>query len=302
MWLPAVFFLLTCLSTTTVGALLGLGFSQTPLDALPSGFWSLVPVLARHGFPFAFAIMTILTCHEMGHYLTARLYGVDSTLPYFIPFPLSFVGTLGAFILIRSPFPHRRALLDIGLAGPFAGFLATIPFLVIGVAQSRPASISALSEGGEVFGEPLLFAWVAELFGPELGAGETLLVSPFAFAAWFGLFLTALNLMPIGQLDGGHATYAVFGRRAHQISRVAFFLLIPLSYLAPTWLFWALLAWLLGIRRPHPPTLRDGMPVPTSRLWMAAIALAMFAICFTPQPIEYSWTRLFTEFGLIEPS
>ncbi|HEX9722951.1 MAG TPA: site-2 protease family protein [Vicinamibacteria bacterium] len=245
-----------------------------------------------YGAPFSFTIMTILFTHEMGHYLTARYYRVKATLPYFIPFPFSLIGTLGAFIMIRSPFPNRRALIDIGLAGPFAGFIVTIPALFIGIAQSRLGP--PLAEGeGLTLGEPILFRLVSYLLWPDAPDDQVLFISPVGFAAWFGLLATAINLMPIGQLDGGHASYALFRGGAHRISRVAFFLLFPMAYFGPTWLVWAMLAFLLGIRRPHPPTLSDHTPLPRSRKWMGALGYLTFILCFTPQPIEFSWTQVF---------
>ena len=249
-------------------------------------------LIVTYGAPFSFTIMTILLTHEMGHYLTAGYYRVKATLPFFIPFPFSLIGTLGAFIMIRSPFPHRRSLIDIGLAGPFAGFIVTIPALFIGIAQSR---LGPLVEdgGGLTLGEPILFRLVSYLLWPDAASDQVLYISPVGFAAWFGLLATAINLMPIGQLDGGHASYALFGRGAHRISRIAFFLLFPMAYFGPTWLVWAMLAFLLGIRRPHPPTLSDRTPLPRSRKWMGALGYLTFVLCFTPEPIVFSWSEVF---------
>jgi membrane-associated protease RseP (regulator of RpoE activity) len=246
--------------------------------------------LLVYGAPFSLTIMSILLAHEMGHYLTARYYRVKATLPHFIPFPFSLVGTLGAFILIKSPFPHRRSLIDIGLAGPFAGFIVTIPALFIGIAQSR---LGPPSEGGISLGEPLLFQWIGSLYWPDLPTEQVLYISPVGLAAWFGLLATAINLFPIGQLDGGHATYALFRKGAHRISRWAFLLLFPLAYFGPNWLIWAMLAFLLGIRRPHPPTLYDSAPLPRSRRIMGFLGLVVFIISFTPEPIVFSWQELF---------
>ena len=248
-------------------------------------------LLLTYGAPFSVTIMTILLTHEMGHYLTARYYRVKATLPYFIPFPFSLIGTLGAFIMIRSPFPNRRALIDIGLAGPFAGFIVTIPALFIGIAQSRLAAPLPGSEG-LTLGEPILFRLVSYLLWPNAPDDQVLFISPVGFAAWFGLLATAINLMPIGQLDGGHASYALFRRGAHRLSRIAFFLLFPMAYFGPTWLVWAFLAFVLGIRRPHPPTLSDDTPLPRSRKWVGALGYVTFILCFTPQPIEFSWSQI----------
>lgn len=286
---------MTIASTLLVGAYQGLSFASSEAQDL---FPDVMPVaqqlqmILTYGAPFSFTIMAILFTHEMGHYLTARYYRVKATLPYFIPFPFSLIGTLGAFIMIRSPFPHRRALIDIGLAGPFAGFLVTIPALFIGIAQSRLGPSMATGEG-LTLGEPILFRLVSYLLWPDAPDDQVLYISPVGFAAWFGLLATAINLMPIGQLDGGHASYALFRRGAHRISRIAFFLLFPMAYFGPTWLVWAALAFLLGIRRPHPPTLSDPTPLPLSRKWMGALGYLTFILCFTPQPIEFSWIQVF---------
>ena len=247
--------------------------------------------ILTYGAPFSFTIMAILLSHEMGHYLTARHYGVKASLPYFIPFPFSIIGTMGAFILIRSPFPHRRSLIDIGLAGPFAGFIITIPALFVGISQSKLGP--SLGGEGLTLGEPFLFKLVSALIWPNAPADQILYISPVGLAAWFGLLATAINLMPIGQLDGGHATYALFRGKAHRVSRIAFLLLFPMAYFGPTWLVWALMAFLLGIRRPHPPTLSDETPLPKSRKWMSILGYATFVLCFTPEPIVFSWAELF---------
>lgn len=288
-------FLLTSVSTLWVGALQGVAFATSGSAELFPGPLSLSQVAGflSYGIPFSFTIMAILLCHEMGHYLTAQYYRVDTTLPYFIPFPFSLVGTMGAFILIRSPFPHRKSLLDIGLAGPFAGFVVTIPALIIGIAQSK---LGPPSEGGLTLGEPLLFKAVGSLLWADVPADQVLYISPVGFAAWFGLLATAINLIPIGQLDGGHATYALFRRGAHRISRWAFFLLFPMAYFGPTWLVWALLAFALGIRRPHPPTIRDYVPLPRSRKIMGVLGYVTFILCFTPEPIVFSWQEIFDAF------
>ena len=245
------------------------------------------------GAPFCLTIMGILLAHEMGHYLTAIAYRMKATLPHFIPFPFSLVGTLGAFILIKSPFPHRRSLIDVGLAGPFAGFLVTIPALLIGIAQSRPGPPS---EGGFTLGEPILFQIMSSWIWPSIPGDQVLYISPVGLAAWFGLLATAINLIPIGQLDGGHATYALFRAGAHRISRVAFILLFPMAYFGPTWLVWAFLSFLLGVRRPHPPTLYDSHPLPRSRKIMGIAGYIVFILCFTPEPIVFSWQELFGPF------
>jgi membrane-associated protease RseP (regulator of RpoE activity) len=289
--LPAIFFLLTVLSTLFVGGLYGIDFWSPRFNDAEISLESVLR-LALHGAPFSFAILAIVFSHEMGHYLAARHYRIDATLPFFLPFPISIAGTLGAFIIIKSRFPHRKALIDVGLAGPFAGFLVTIPVLIAGIRLSRITPI----EPGPHLGVPLLFQWFATGVGPPIPEGYDLSISPVGLAGWFGLLLTALNLIPIGQLDGGHASYALLRQGAHRLSSWAFFAFLPLTYFGPSWLFWALLLYLLGIRRPHPPTRVDEIPPPRSRYLMGAIALAIFVLCFTPEPIVFDWKDLWSEF------
>ena len=233
------------------------------------------------------ALMSILLAHEMGHYVMCRRYHVDATLPYFIPMPaLSFVGTLGAFIRMRSPIPDRRALMDIGVSGPLAGFLVCLPVLVLGLQEARiaahiagPATLS--------LGEPLLFQWAAHWVKGPIPEGSDLLIGPVGLAAWFGLLITALNLMPIGQLDGGHVAYALLRRHHRIVTRVALAACVVLLYMRPTWLLWTLLLLVLG--RRHPPTLHDARPLGPARVALGLAGVAVFAVCFTPNPFLISW-------------
>ncbi len=239
------------------------------------------------GPKLAVALMGILLAHELGHYLACRRYGVDATLPYFIPLPvLSFVGTLGAFIRIKSPIPHRRALIDIGLAGPLAGFAVCLPVLVLGVLEAQVVPAAPADQGFSL-GEPLAFQWMARWFLGAVPEGMDLSIGPLGLAAWFGLFVTALNLMPVGQLDGGHAVYALLRRWHPHVSRAAVGLCLVLLYFRPTWLLWTVLLLVLG--RRHPPTLDDQPPVGWSRVVLGLFALAVFAVCFTPNPFILTW-------------
>ena len=290
---PAALFVATLATTLWVGGALGIAAESPELFRDPgttrSGLeWTLVWV--RHGIPYSFSLLFILLCHEFGHYLTARAYRVDASLPYFLPMPFTIVGTLGAFIRIRSLFPNRRALLDVGLAGPIAGFVVCLPLLAAGVAASRPG---APIPGGIQFGEPLAFQAFAAAFGPVVPEGEVLYLSPMGLAAWFGLLVTAINLLPMGQLDGGHALYAVLRERAARFSKTVHLLMFPLAVWSPTWLVWGLLCLLLGARRPHPPTLDDAAPLGRRRRVLAGAGLAIFAVCFTPEPVVMDWGMLF---------
>jgi membrane-associated protease RseP (regulator of RpoE activity) len=235
----------------------------------------------------ALGLLSILVAHEMGHYIACRLYRVDATLPFFIPFP-TMVGTLGAFIRIRGPIPHRRALFDIGIAGPLAGFAVCLPVLALGVLEAAWAPITNGGQGPNYLGEPLLFQWAVQLLRGSAPEGMTLSIGPLGLAAWFGLLVTALNMMPVGQLDGGHVAYALWPRYAHLISRVGLVVCLLLLYLRPTWLVWTILLWLLG-RRPHPPTMANALPTGRARLYVGLLGFAIFAVCFTPNPVMISW-------------
>lgn len=259
------------------------------------------------GLALLLGLLSILLAHELGHYFACRYYGVDATLPHFIPSPwiplvgfsfwepLSFVGTFGAFIRIRSPIPNRRALFDIGVAGPLAGFLVCLPVLVLGVLSARVLPHVPVPLGRE-FGEPLLFQWVSLAIHGPLPAGSDLAISQLGVAAWFGLLVTALNLMPIGQLDGGHVTYALLRDKAHVISRVGSWICVALVYFGPSWILWAVLARVLG--RRHPPTLDDETPIGRGRVAVALVSLAVFVVCFVPNPIVFSWRDAFETMGI----
>jgi membrane-associated protease RseP (regulator of RpoE activity) len=242
----------------------------------------------------AAGLLSILMAHEMGHYLMCRRYRVDATLPYFIPFPFlpfTLVGTLGAFIRIRGPIPHRRALFDIGIAGPLAGFAVCLPVLVRGVFEARV--MPALPEGPSSFaitlGEPLLYHYAA-VWLRGLRPDQTLSIGPMGMAAWFGLLVTALNMMPIGQLDGGHVVYSMFRQRAHVVSSIGMWVCVALIYFGPSWILWAMLVRLVG-RRPHPPTWDDSGPLGRARAAVGVLGFVVFALSFTPTPIVVTWAQ-----------
>jgi membrane-associated protease RseP (regulator of RpoE activity) len=248
------------------------------------------PHLIAEGATFSASLLAILFSHEMGHYLACRYYKVNATLPYFIPAPPIFLaGTFGAFIKIRSPIPTRRALFDIGLAGPLAGFVVALPVAVAGILTVGPPVETHATGGLIFFNDPLLFRLLAKLFAVPLDPNSP--INPLYMAAWIGLLVTSLNLMPVGQLDGGHGTFAVFGPRAHHtIGRLAFVTVVVLAILG----FWwhnspsgFLYAVLLGImmRVPHPaPGVME--PLGTKRTAIAIITLIVFVLCFWPFPIS----------------
>jgi len=236
----------------------------------------------------AVALLSILVAHEMGHYVICRRYGVDATLPFFIPFPVQMsFGTLGAFIRMRSHIPDRRALMDIGVSGPLAGFFVCLPVLVLGALEAKfaPADIDPY---GMRFGEPLLFQWALHLVRGPTPEGMDVFIGPLGRAAWFGLFVTALNLMPIGQLDGGHMAYALVRERYRWVSRAGLAACLVLLYFRPTWLLWTLL--LLALGRRHPPTRNDDRPLNPGRVAIGVLGFVVFAVCFTPNPALITWS------------
>lgn len=281
-----ILFLATVYSTTYVGAWHYLSFYQgfgdglnpfTRGELMVRGLWYSVPILA------------ILGCHEMGHYLACRYYGVAASRPYFIPMPLVLTGTLGAFIRIRRPIPGKRELFDIGIAGPIAGFVIAVPLLFMGMYLSRVVELPRNLEG-ELFwlGEPLLFKAAAWLTFGHVADGYTITMHPVAFAAWFGLLATALNLFPIGQLDGGHISYAVLGRKSTAVTLVMVVCLIGLAFWSLSWAVWAgLTVMMLVVFGPHHPrTADESVPLDPARKALAIFAVIMFILCFTPAPIE----------------
>ena len=247
-----------------------------------------------YGLKFTLSVLFILICHEMGHYIACRIYKVDATLPFFIPTPplIGPAGTFGAFIKILSPMPSRRAVFDIGVAGPIAGFVALIPIALVGIATMEMATPEqvANSQGGIVFSDPLLMKFFAYLFGIDLQFG---IGNAFYYAAWLGLLVTALNLIPSGQLDGGHAIYAVFGKTVHKLTgRIAFPVMAVFSVIgmyffnSPSGLLIAIiLAVMMRVGHPEP---LDQTPLDQKRNVIAFATLVIFALCFVPFPIKIS--------------
>ncbi len=285
-WRYVFLFALTVLTTTYAGGLhyesFLIGFSGRAPDL------GVIHLLA-HGWWYSASILAILGCHELGHYYSCRYYGVDASRPYFLPMPLLLTGTLGAFIRIRTPIPGKRSLFDIGIAGPIAGFLVAVPLLLVGMYLSTVVQVPD-DFRGDLFelGEPLLFKAAAGLTFGTIPAGSSVNMHPMAFAAWFGLLATALNLFPIGQLDGGHISYAVLGRRSTTVTIVMVVCLIGLTFVSTSWLVWTVLTvvMLLTFGPRHPRTIDEDIPLDTGRIWLAAFAVLMFILCFTPAPIQ----------------
>ena len=259
-----------------------------------SAIWGLLsysfahPYFLGQGLIFSGSLLAILAAHESGHYLFCRYYGVDATLPFFIPQPpLLIPGTFGAFIKMKSPVPSRRALFDIGHAGPLAGFILIVPIAFAGVLTAHHLNIPPGEVPELTFNDPLLFRLIARMFRINL---DNSVVNSFYLAAWVGSLVTALNLMPVGQLDGGHGTFALFGQRAHWwIGRVAFGLMLITTIFGWLWfrspvmfLYVVLLAVMLRVRHPQPEQME---PLGLARTIIGVITLIVFALCFLPFPI-----------------
>ena len=294
LWVQLVLLVATIYTTTLTGGCHYLSFTTdfASLNDANQGqlsLWGLFtdPMFYLRGLWYSLTILAILGCHEMGHYVMCLRYHVDATRPYFLPAPLPLTGTLGAFIRIKSRIPNKIALFDIGIAGPIAGFIVAVPALFLGLLLSRidrlPEDSSQLME----LGEPLLFRFAAWLVWGDIADGYSINMHPMAFAAWFGLLATALNLFPISQLDGGHIAYAVLGRRSTIVTLVMIGVAIGLTFVSSSWVAWTVLlvAMIAAMGPGHPPTLDDDQQLDRGRLVLAAIAMVILILCFTPAPI-----------------
>ncbi len=247
--------------------------------------WFMGTLFFGNGWAYAATIIGILGAHELGHYFACRYYDVDASLPYFLPSPF-FFGTLGAVIRIREPISTKRMLFDIGIAGPIAGFLVTVPALFLGISLSEVVPIQGT---GIWFGEPLLIKAAAYLVWGPLPTDQTVGMSSVAVAAWFGMLATALNLFPIGQLDGGHIAYAVLGRRSTYVTIAMIVVAAGLCFMSTNWIVWTVLMiiMLIVVGPRHPRTIDEDVPLDSRRRALAAFAVFMFAVCFTPVPVEF---------------
>lgn len=294
--LALLLFALTFFCTTTLGPVMVL-FSRTDMMTLLgplltpkviAEIWR-TPALLRMGLAFSLTALTILFAHEMGHYVACRRYGISSTLPYFLPVPFNF-GTFGAFIKIKTPIQSKRQLFDVGIAGPIAGFVALIPFLFYGIAHSRPGPLLEAGPADEIGGLVLLpghclaTELVTWLFHGRLEPGMVLNLHPVAYGAWLGLLATAINLLPLGQLDGGHILYAATGRLQRRLALPLWAFLGLMGYYWPGWLLWCFIILLIGLY--HPPVYDETEPLDAKRRLLAWLALAMFVLSFMPVPIR----------------
>lgn len=278
---PVGLFLLTVFTTLWAGAY------QARIDPRqgPVQFLLDDPARLLTGLPFAGTLLGILVTHEFGHYLFSLMHRVPASLPLFIPGPPHFIGTFGAVIRMRSPILSRKALFDIGVAGPIAGFLVAVVALVIGLRLSKVVTSEAVY--GLHLGEPLLLQFVSWLVLGPLPQGYDVILHPVGFAAWFGLFVTSLNLIPIGQLDGGHVAYALWGGKQRTVALAMLPVLMVLGFMPggwPGWFLWAGLAGLVGLG--HPPVRDPQTPLGRTRIWVGWGALAIFVLTFAPIPFS----------------
>ena len=278
-YLHIVLFLLTCLSTLAAGAL------QQGINIINS------PGRIIEGLPFAGTLMTILLCHELSHYYASKKNRTEATLPYFIPAP-SIFGTFGAFIKMKSPIITRKALIDIGASGPIAGFIISVAACLIGLNFSKVIPLTQ-GEGGLSLGDSILFSFLSRIVLGPTPEHYDILLHPVAFAGWIGLFVTSLNLLPIGQLDGGHIAYAMLGERHRLVSQILVTVLAVLGLSSllgfsgwEGWLVWAMLMLILGIG--HPPVLYWESPLDPGRTVIGLLSLAIFIVTFIPSPFKVS--------------
>lgn len=285
-WLNGLLFGLTILTTWFAGLFFAMSFLST---AGVSGISLFDPRVVGLGFLYALALMIILTGHELGHYLTCRRYGVLATYPYFIPGP-PFLGTFGAFIRIKSPVRFKHQIFDVGANGPLTGFALALSALVIGLAFSKVGPVP-MTPDTISFGEPLLFRLLSGLFFGRIPEGSSLILHPVGFAGWVGLLVTAINLVPLGQLDGGHVAYAILGRRARLLSRIMVgFLIVMGLFFHLTWLILAAVLLFFEFRSKmrlqHPPVLDEDAPLGTKRTILSIVILLIFILSFIPDPVK----------------
>jgi len=264
-------FILTLFSTLIAGAFL------SGIDPLKE------PEKIYKGLPFAMTLMTILLSHELSHYFASKKHKIKATLPYFIPAP-TIIGTFGAFIKMKSPIITRKALVDIGASGPIVGFIVSVIATVIGLNNSEIIKVT-LTEGIPSFGDSILFSFLSRIVLGITPPGHDILLHPIAFVGWVGLFVTSLNLIPVGQLDGGHIAYALLGEKHIHLSKLLVVIMVPLGLLLwAGWAVWAVLLLILGLR--HPPLLYWEVPLDTKRRFIGWLALVIFVLTFIPVPFK----------------
>jgi membrane-associated protease RseP (regulator of RpoE activity) len=269
-WTPIILFAITVLSTIWAGCL----HQGVNVFAEPWNFYK--------GLPFAITLLLILGVHESGHYVMCKIHLVPATVPYFIPMP-NFLGTMGAFIRIKGTISNRRALLDIGMAGPLAGFVIALPATIIGYHLSESGPTPAGE--GLILGRSLLTWFLESSFLQAPGPGYSIMLHPIGFAGYIGLFVTAMNLLPVGQLDGSHVVTALLGAKQHTIAKITLFLLFVIGIYWQGWWLWAFLLLMTGIR--HPVIRYDARAMGRTRKTLAWITIVIFFLTFVPIPFSF---------------
>jgi len=298
-WLHALLLLATCFTTLVMGARMqynfehnrpALSISDESLPYFPASWVVTQPALLLAGWPFAATVMLFFLAHELGHYVCCRYYGIYATLPFFLPVPTP-IGTMGAVILIRSRIRTRTALFDIGIAGPIAGFVVALGALFVSLNWSKPM-LTRPGSGDYELGLPLIFSvaqramtMVAPMHGAPALPLQRVLLHPVAIAAWVGMFATSLNLLPGGQLDGGHIAFAISPKAHKYISWLTIGILLPMAYYL--WMGWWLWAILLQVSSLRHPRVEEWPRVSGTRVWLALLAVAVLVLTLTPAPIAH---------------
>jgi len=290
-WLNVILFVITIFTTFFFGLIHSLSFlygdllNQNTEGAINLNIFK-DPQAITLAVIYTSVLLGILLGHELGHYLTCRHYRINATLPYFIPAP-TIIGTLGAFIKIKSPITRKQQLFDIGIAGPLTGFILSLPALAYGISLSKVIPPSALPEEGTlIFGEPLLLKILGSMILKEIPSGYDILIHPVAFAGWVGILVTSFNLFPVGQLDGGHISYALLGpSKSRALARLMLGLFIVMGIIFWIgWFLWAFIILVLGLR--HPRIIDEETPLSPRRKFMGLIALVIFILSFIPDPLK----------------
>ena len=288
-WINLLLFVLTVTSTILVGMTLAINFEyadapiQNPRLTLELGMAKNPQVIAL-GIIYAAVLMGILLGHELGHFLTCRYYRINATLPYFIPAP-TLIGTLGAFIKIKSPITRKHQLFDIGVAGPLTGFILSLPALIYGLSLSKLVPPISPEEGGIAFGESILLRILGGMIFKDIPASYDVYLHPVAFAGWVGILVTSFNLFPVGQLDGGHISYSLLGLKSRKIANLfllVFFIMGIFFWVG--WLIWALIILFLGLR--HPRVLDETTSLSAGRKIIGCLMIFIFILSFIPDPIK----------------
>lgn len=287
-WLNIILFIATLFSTFFVGITWSLSFkyadvfSQSPQIDLNVKIFE-DPQIISLSIVYAIVLIGILLGHELGHFLACQYYKIDATLPYFIPAP-TLIGTLGAFIKIKSPITRKQQLFDIGIAGPLVGFILSVPTLIYGLSLSR--AVPAIPrEGSLIFGEPLILKIVGSMIFKNIPPDFDVILHPVAFAGWVGIFVTALNLFPIGQLDGGHISYALLGPKSRNLAKLFLGIFIFMAiFFWIGWFIWVFIIFLMGLR--HPRVIDEETPLSPRRKFLGFVVFIIFILSFIPDPIK----------------